>query len=155
MSAEPRTDDAPDVAETLNTDRSGYTDNLGLRFVRATRHEVVAELTVEPKHQQIHGIVHGGVYCSMIETVTSVGASLDVGRRGDLAVGLENHTSFLHAVREGVLRAVATPVETGRRTQLWQANVYDSRDRVVASGRVRLFVIAAESQLAGQAARLQ
>ena len=70
--------------------------------------------------------------------------------QGASVVGLENHTSFLHAVREGVLRTVATPVERGRRTQLWEAHVYDARDRIVASGRLRMFVLPGQAVLAGE-----
>ncbi len=57
------------------------------------------------------------------------------------AVGLENHTSFLRAVREGKLTATARPVVRGRRTQVWEAEVRDDEDRLVATGRVRLLCL--------------
>ena len=139
-----------DVAPTLNGALDGHNVSLGLRFLEATRERVRAELTVGPQHHQAYGIVHGGVYTSMVETACSVGAAMVAAARGASAVGLENHTSFLHAVREGTLRVEATPVECGKRTQLWQASVFDSRERVVASGRVRMFVFEGAATLAGE-----
>jgi len=74
---------------------------MGLRVLSATRDEVVAELEVRSSHLQPHGIVHGGVYSSVIESLASIGAALDAMRHSKTVVGLENHTSFVRAVREG------------------------------------------------------
>ena len=142
--------DVLDVAPTLNAALDGHNVALGLRFLEATRQRVVAELTVAPHHHQAYGIVHGGVYTSMVETACSVGAAMQAATHGASAVGLENHTSFLHAVRAGTLRVEATPVECGKRTQLWQAAVLDEKDRIVASGRVRLFVFDGPATIAGE-----
>ncbi len=102
------------------------------------------------QHLQPHGIVHGGVYAGLVETVASVGAALNVMAHGLTAVGLENHTSFLRAVREGTLRATARPLTRGRRTQVWEATVTDSAGRVAATGRVRLLCLEAGADLAGE-----
>ncbi len=64
-------------------------------------------------------------------------------------VGLENHTSFIHAVREGVLRATARPLTRGRRTQVWEGEIRDAGGRIVATGRVRLLCLEPGSELAG------
>ena len=118
-------------------------DALDMQLVRASADEVVVEWTVSSKHHQPMGIVHGGVYCTAIETACSVGASISARERDPAlaAVGLENHTSFIRAVRSGRLRAVARPITRGRTTQVWEAEVRDEQDRVVATGRVRLLCI--------------
>jgi uncharacterized protein (TIGR00369 family) len=64
-----------------------------------------------------------------------------------VAVGLENHTSFIRAVRSGRLRATARPITRGRKTHVWEAEVRDEQDRVVATGRVRLLCVAADAAL--------
>ena len=69
---------------------------------------------------------------------------------GASVVGLENHTSFLHAVREGTLRVTARPLTRGKRTQVWEGTVTDSTGRVAATGRVRLLALEADAALAGQ-----
>ena len=129
----------------------GWVDGMGIRMVSATRDEVVCEIDVAPVHHQAYGVVHGGVYCGLIETVCSVGAAVDAAARGQGVVGLENNTSFVRATRSGRLRAVATPVTRGRRSQLWQARVEDEEGRTVALGRVRLLAIDPGSTLGGEA----
>jgi uncharacterized protein (TIGR00369 family) len=141
---------AEDFTEMLNGSLDGWNTAMGLRFVSATADEVVAELVIGPSHRQPYGIVHGGVHAGIIETVASVGAALHALPLGRSVVGLENHTSFLHAVREGTLRVTARPLSRGKRTQVWEGTVTDANGRVAATGRVRLLALEAEAPLAGQ-----
>lgn len=144
-----------DYAPMLNENLDGWCRAMGVRFVRVGLDEVVAEWTVGPQHRQAYGIVHGGVHCGVIETIASVGAAMNALKDGRSAVGLENHTSFIHAVREGVLTAVAVPIVRGRRTQVWEATVKDERGRIIATGRVRMLVLEAETNLAGKKVGLE
>ncbi|MDP9003023.1 MAG: PaaI family thioesterase, partial [Myxococcota bacterium] len=96
-----------DIASALNETREGWNAAMNLRFVRATADEVIAEIEIAPCHRQLYGIVHGGVHAGVIETVASVGAGINAAARGQSVVGLENHTSFIRATREGLLRATA------------------------------------------------
>ena len=137
-------------AAALNASTSGWNRAMGIHFVVATADEVVAELEIAAQHRQPYGIVHGGVHSGLIETVASVGAALAALPRSQSVVGLENHTSFLNAVREGKLRATARPLTRGRRTQVWEAMVTDAEGRAVASGRVRFLALEAGASLAGE-----
>ncbi|HLK11444.1 MAG TPA: PaaI family thioesterase [Candidatus Binatia bacterium] len=129
---------------------SGYDTAMGIRLVSATRDEVVAEYDVGPQHRQPYGIVHGGVHCGAIETVCSMGAGLDAMARGQAVVGVENHTSFVRAVRAGRIRITARPITRGRRAQLWEATARDEGGRIVSTGRVRLLCLDPGSELAGE-----
>lgn len=122
---------------------------LGMKLVRASADEVVIEWTVGPEHHQPMGLVHGGVYCSAIETACSVGATLSARARDPKmgAVGLENQTSFIRAARSGKLTAIATPITRGRTTQVWEATVRDEQQRVLATGRVRLLCVERDAAL--------
>jgi 1,4-dihydroxy-2-naphthoyl-CoA hydrolase len=133
----------------------GFDSTLGVRIVRATTEEVVAEYVVDDRHRQPYGIVHGGMHCGVIETVCSTGAGINGMARGQAVVGVENHTSFVHAVREGKVTVTATPVTRGRRSQLWEAVARDEQGRVVSTGRVRLLCLEAGADLAGQAVRVK
>ncbi len=141
---------SPDLAEYLNENVQGWNKLMGLRLVRATADEVVAEITADERHHQPYGLVHGGVYASMIETVCSVGAAAWALPQNLSVVGLDNHTSFLHAAREGRLTIVAKPLSRGRRTHLWEATVTDEGGRVCATGRVRLVCLAQGARVAGE-----
>jgi len=102
-----------DLSPTLDAHLDGWNAAMGLRFVRATADEVIAECTVGPQHLQPYGLVHGGVYSGVIETVASVGAAVYGMTHGLSVVGLDNHTSCLRAVREGRLRVTAKPLVRG------------------------------------------
>src|SRR5262249_14416165 len=116
-----------DFADMINAaaQQVGWAVAMGMRVLRATRDEGIAEIETGPQHLQAYGIVHGGVHSGLIETVASVGAAIYSMALGQSVVGLENHTTFLRGVRSGKLRAVAKPLTRGRRTQVWEASVYD------------------------------
>ena len=140
-----------DFARRLNDSVEGWNKAMGIRFVRASADEVVAEIEVGPVHRQPYGIVHGGVHAGLIETVTSTGAGIYALKHGKSVVGLENHTSFLKAVREGKLVITALPLSRGRSTQVWEAKITDDGERLVATGRVRLFALDPGAPIAGAA----
>ena len=141
-------------AGALNAINSGWNLAMGMHFIRATADEVIAEIEIGPHHRQPYGIVHGGVHSGLIEAATSTGAALAALARGQSVVGLENHTSFLNAVREGKLRVAARPLMRGRRTQVWEATITDSAARTVASGRVRFLAMEAGAALAGEIVKI-
>jgi uncharacterized protein (TIGR00369 family) len=145
-------DTPQDFSDMLNQHRGGWNEAMGLRFLRASADEVVAELDVARIHQQPYGIVHGGVHAGVIETLASAGAALSAGARGQTVVGLENSTTFIRAVREGTLRATATPLTRGRRSQVWETRIVDAAGRLVATGRVRLLCLEPGAALAGETA---
>lgn len=139
------------AASVLNEHRDGWCTAMNLTFVLATADEVIAEFTVGPEHLQAYGIVHGGVYCGVIETLASVGAAMHAMARGQTVVGLENHTSFVRAVSVGArLRATAKPITRGRQSQAWEATVTGEDGKLVATGRVRLLCLAPGTELAGR-----
>jgi 1,4-dihydroxy-2-naphthoyl-CoA hydrolase len=143
----------PDLAsnalEFLSRNPGGYNTAMGLRFVEASAESVTAELDVGRQHLQPYGLVHGGVFAGLVETMCSVGAMLSVASEGKSVVGLENSTSFIRAVRSGTLRATSTPVHRGRRTHVWRCDVFDEQDRLVAAGRLRLLVLDEGAVIAG------
>ena len=114
-----------------------FTDYLGVEFTEATGDRVTASWTAQEKLHQPFGIVHGGVHCSVVETLASVGASLWVGGDGKV-VGVNNNTDFFRAVATGPMRSVATPLHRGRSQQVWVVETRDDEDRLVARGQVRL-----------------
>ena len=142
--------DARDAAATLNAHRAGFDVAMGFRYVRASADEIVMEYEIGPEHRQPYGIVHGGVHCAIVESACSTGAGLAALARGQSVVGVENHTSFIHAVREGIITVRAVPLTRGRRTHVWEATSRDAGGRVIATGRVRLLCLEPGSDLAGE-----
>lgn len=144
-----------DVVALLNASRGGFEVAIGLVFTRASQQEVACEVPVGPHLTQPYGLVHGGVYCAIVETLSSVGAALVTMPRGQTTVGLENSTTFLRAVRAGKLTGVAVPLHAGRTTQVWEVEVRDDEGRLVAKGRVRMQCLERGARIAGETVALK
>ena len=132
-------DAAPPAPPEGAAPMSPFGQMVGERFVSVSPDEVVIALPIAPHLHQPYGIVHGGVWCTLVETAASIGAATWLRTRGDgNVVGVSNHTDFLRAVREGEVTATATPIHRGRLQQLWLVEIRDETDRLCARGQVRL-----------------
>ena len=118
----------------------GFDSELGLTYIDVTPDGGRAELQIHDKLLQPWGIVHGGVYCSIIESLASVSGAVWFAEKGEggTVVGVNNNTDFLRAISSGIVTAVSTPIHRGRRQQLWLIEVTDDKGRMVARGQVRL-----------------
>ncbi|WP_078113802.1 PaaI family thioesterase [Gordonia sp. IITR100] len=113
---------------------------LGLEVVEAGPGRIVATMEITERHHQPFGIVHGGVYCAVGESVASMSGFLwlqDSGI-GGTAVGVNNNTDFLRSVRAGTVTATSTPIHRGRRQQLWAVDMVDQDGKMLAKSQVRL-----------------
>jgi 1,4-dihydroxy-2-naphthoyl-CoA hydrolase len=116
-----------------------FDTELGLRFTELSPDGARAQLEVTPKLLQPMGLVHGGVYCSMVETMASMSAFTWLATRGGgNVVGVNNNTDFLRSISSGTVFGTAEPIHRGRRQQLWLVTITDDQDQVVARGQVRL-----------------
>ncbi|WFE29061.1 PaaI family thioesterase [Solwaraspora sp. WMMD791] len=116
---------------------SGLYGLLGVRLDEASADAVRLRMPVTAALHQPYGIVHGGVYCTLVESAASIGGTLWIGDQGRV-VGVANQTDFLAAVSDGELTAVGTPVHRGHSQQLWKVDITDADGRLVALGQVRL-----------------
>lgn len=124
----------------------GFDSELGLKYLEVTPDGGRAVLEIHDKLLQPWGIVHGGVYCSIVESLASVSGAVWVAEKGGggTVVGVNNNTDFLRAIRSGTVTAVSTPIHRGRRQQLWLIEITDADGRAVARGQVRLQNISEE-----------
>jgi 1,4-dihydroxy-2-naphthoyl-CoA hydrolase len=111
----------------------------GFEVTDATGSRVTGHVDLGPDQHTPWGVVHGGVYCSVIESAASIGASEAVRERGQFSVGVNNQTDFLRPMTEGRLDVVAEPIQQGRTLQLWLVTLTRADDgKTVARGQVRL-----------------
>jgi 1,4-dihydroxy-2-naphthoyl-CoA hydrolase len=145
QTAPPSTATPPGMLAGVSLEQ-GFNQLIGLSFDVVSGDEVVVHLPIEPFLHQPYGIVHGGVWCTMVETAASIGAAAWFGDRGSV-VGVANHTNFLRAAREGVVTGTATPIHRGRLQQLWMVEITDADGRLLARGEVRLQNLASADSL--------
>lgn len=126
-----------DVGEIIGLLGEGFGGVLGIEIVDLTADRAEVTLAVRPELHQMHGMVHGGVHCALVETAASAGASAWYGDRGRV-VGVDNQTDFLRPAYEGRLIAVASPIHRDPLQQLWLVEVTDQGGRLMSHGQVRL-----------------
>lgn len=104
-----------------------------------TATEVRAHLDASSQHHTPWGIVHGGLYTTVIESAASVGASYAVREDGKFAVGVSNQTDFLRPHIAGRLDVRAIPIQQDRALQLWLVDITNGDGQLIAHGQVCLF----------------
>jgi uncharacterized protein (TIGR00369 family) len=127
-----------------DTGTTSFDELIGLVLDEATPDGVTAHFEITPQLLQPYGILHGGVLCSVVETVGSVSGAV---WSGGSVVGTSNHTNFLRATRSGTLTARSTPVHRGRTQQLWDVDITDEAGKLVARGQLRLANVDAPERL--------
>jgi uncharacterized protein (TIGR00369 family) len=90
--------------------------------------------------KQPYGLVHGGVYAAMAESLASQATAMAVYEDGNIAVGLSNHTSFMRPVLDGYVNAAARRVHHGATTWVWEVELTDDQGRLCALSRVTMAV---------------
>lgn len=102
--------------------------------------EMRARIPVRADLLQPFGLVHGGLYASVAETLASMGTYLGVHENGMQAMGLSNSTSFLRPITAGSIHVSATAFHRGRTTWLWDVEIRDDDDRLCATTRMTIAV---------------
>ena len=132
------------LIEELNTHAVGYDRHYGLQLESCSDTEVRAHVAVRAELKQPYGLIHGGVYASIAESMASLATALGVAEQGEIAMGLSNNTSFLRPITEGTVHARAVRVHRGRTTWIWDVTFSDDAGRTCALTRMTIAVRAAE-----------
>jgi 1,4-dihydroxy-2-naphthoyl-CoA hydrolase len=127
-------------AEQINGVLQGFDRLYGLVLLSCSETEVRAELAVRDELKQPAGLLHGGVYASMAESMASLATGITVIGEGETAMGLSNNTSFMRPITGGVVHALATRVHRGRTTWVWDVRFSDDADRTCAMTRMTIAV---------------
>lgn len=114
-------------------------DSLGIRTVEAGPARVVLEMDVDARVHQPLGLLHGGASAVLAESAASIGAFLACGD-DESSMGTDLNISHLRAKRDGVVRAVATPLRKGRSMHVWTVDIVDEEEKLVAVARCTLAI---------------
>lgn len=135
----------PEAAEAANqflgTMGGTLLETLSIEVQVARPGRVEAVMPVGPRVHQPYGLLHGGASVALAETVASIGAALLPGNELQRVVGIEINANHVRAVREGSVRAVATPLHRGRSTEVWVVEINDEEGRLVCTSRCTLAVL--------------
>ncbi len=118
----------------------GFDAFYGLELLELTPELARAQLVVAEEHKQPWGIVHGGVYASIAEGLTSYATAKAVIPDGKGAAGMANQTSFLRPLSGGTIHATAVRKHGGRTTWVWEVEFSDDQGRICALTRMTIAV---------------
>jgi 1,4-dihydroxy-2-naphthoyl-CoA hydrolase len=119
---------------------TGFNALIGLEVTELTDETVTGRVVVREELKQPYGLVHGGVYASIAESLASFGTGVAVYPEGKLAVGLSNQTSFLRPITQGTIHATATRRHRGRTTWVWEVEISDDAGRLCVLTRMTVAV---------------
>ena len=129
------------MSESSDDPFAGTFDGLyGLVVDSMTDEEVRAHVDVRDDLKQPAGLVHGGVFASIAEAITSTATYMGVVAEGKSAQGLSNQTSFLRPILDGTIHAAAHRKHRGRTTWVWEVEITDDQDRLCALVRMTIAV---------------
>jgi 1,4-dihydroxy-2-naphthoyl-CoA hydrolase len=111
----------------------------GLKILHLDDDEVRATVLVTDAVKQPMGLVHGGVYASMAESMASWGTAHGAPP-GSAVMGLSNQTSFLRPITAGTIHALARIRHRGRTTAIWEVEITDDDDRLCALIRMTIAI---------------
>jgi len=119
---------------------SGFAEEVGIEWIDLDPDNARARIQIEPRHLQPFGIVHGGVYASLAESLCSAATYGAVRDDGLVAVGQSNDTTFLRPISDGYANATARSRHRGRTTWVWDVDVTDDEGRLCALSRMTIAV---------------
>jgi 1,4-dihydroxy-2-naphthoyl-CoA hydrolase len=120
--------------------RDGLGDVIGLEYLELTPEQVRARARVTDDLRQPFGLVHGGVFASMAESMCSRATWMAVRAEGMAAMGQSNNATFMRPITEGHIHATAHPRHRGRTTWVWDVEVTDDDGRLCGLVRVTVAV---------------
>jgi 1,4-dihydroxy-2-naphthoyl-CoA hydrolase len=117
-----------------------------MRFTEIGPDYLRATMPVDARTHQPTGVLHGGASVALAETVGSTAANLCVDRQQELCLGQEINANHLRPIATGLVTATARPLHRGSRSQVWQIEIRDERERLVCVSRLTMAVVAARTK---------
>jgi 1,4-dihydroxy-2-naphthoyl-CoA hydrolase len=109
-------------------------EKMGMRFVEFSLERCVATLPVEGNTQPV-GLMHGGAYVVLAESLGSMAANLHAGA-GRLAVGVDINATHTRSATSGTVTGVCTPIHLGRSMTVHEIVVSDDQGRRLSTIRI-------------------
>ena len=118
----------------------GFDNLYGLEVTELSPDRAAGRVVVRDELKQPAGLVHGGVYASIAESLASLGTAVKVIPEGKMAMGLSNQTSFLRPILGGTIHALARVRHRGRTTWVWEVEITDDEQRLCSLVRMTIAV---------------
>ena len=130
------------IEEINSLNKNTLMEVLGIECIEIGEDYIISTMPVDERTRQPMGLLHGGASAALIESVASMGSQLLMDVSKEYSVGLEINANHIGAVRSGKVKAVGRIVHAGKRTHLWQVDIFDMEtEKLVCTGRLTCMVI--------------
>jgi len=128
--------------DTLNQrNKNTMSDWLGIELCELGSDFLTAKMPVDHRTVQPLGVVNGGAFCALAETVGSVAANLCIDRSKQVALGLDINANHIRSANKGFVYGKAIPLHIGKTTQVWEIKIMDDEGKLCCISRLTLSVI--------------
>jgi 1,4-dihydroxy-2-naphthoyl-CoA hydrolase len=118
---------------------------LGIECVEIGDDYIISTMPVDKRTRQPMGLLHGGASAALIESIGSMGSTLLIDLEKEAPVGLEINANHVSGVKSGMVKAYGKIVHAGKRTHLWQVDIFDNETmKLVCTGRLTVMIISKE-----------
>jgi uncharacterized protein (TIGR00369 family) len=133
-----------DDVKNQTTDPDETTSNfdalLGTEWLSLDPDDARCRVELRDDLRQPYGILHGGVYSSLIESLCSYATAVAVYEDQRIAMGQAIEVSFLRPIAAGHAEVRAVARHRGRTTWIWQVEVLDAEERTCALAKMTMAV---------------
>ncbi len=130
--------DAFYTVEHLNAGRRGdLAERMGITITECTRERISATMPVAGNTQPF-GLVHGGAYVVLGETLGSIHSNY-LAPEGMVAVGVDINATHTGSATEGEVTAVCTPVHVGKSLAVHEIVITAANGRRCSTVRITNF----------------
>ena len=129
--------------ETINAfNKNTLMEVLGIECIEIGDDYIVSTMPVDHRTHQPMGLLHGGASAALIESIGSMGSTLLIDLSKEAPVGIEVNANHIGSVKSGMVKAIGKIVHAGKRTHLWQVDIFDmNTERLVCTGRLTIMIV--------------
>lgn len=114
---------------------------LGIKVEEVTPERVTATMPVDERTRQPFGLLHGGASVALAETVASVGTYNLVDQQTEGCAGLEINANHIRAKKDGIVKAIGTPLHRGKTTMVWDVKIFDEEENLICVSRCTMAIL--------------
>jgi 1,4-dihydroxy-2-naphthoyl-CoA hydrolase len=128
-------------SDDLIKGRSNFDAHIGTEWLQLDPEDARARIELRDELRQPYGIMHGGVYSSLVESLCSYATAAAVYKDGMIAMGQSIEVSFVRpVVGSGTAEARGVARHRGRTTWVWEVEILDDDGRLCALAKMTMAV---------------
>ena len=133
-------DDSIKGQADLSVGQSNFDVHIGTEWLNLDPADARARIELRDELRQPYGLLHGGVYSTLVESLCSYATAAAVWEDGNIAMGQSIEVSFMRPVTSGHAEVRAVARHRGRSTWVWQVEIVDDDERTCALAKMTMAV---------------